>query len=153
MSLSPELEAAARETASQGAGRRGWIFVLGMLTAAAVVAWIAISSFDSQIYYYTVAEAAPRAETLQGNQFRLKGNVRPGSHLVREGTLDDHRFTLVDGMSSMIVTYDGPMPDTFSDDAEVVALGRVNEDGVFVASEITAKCPSRYEGNAPTAER
>lgn len=153
MSLSPELEAAAAASSAKGAGKQGWIFVLGMLAAAAVVAWIAISSFDSQIYYYTVAEAAPRAETLQGDQFRLKGNVRPGSHLVREGTLDDHRFTLVEGTSAMTVVYDGPLPDTFSDDAEVVALGRVNEDGIFVASEITAKCPSRYEGNAPTAER
>lgn len=153
MSLSPELEAAARENATQGAGRRGWVFVLGMLAAAAVVAWIAISSFDSQIYYYTVAEAAPRTQDLEGSLFRLKGNVRPGSHMVREGTLDDHRFTLVDGVNAMTVVYDGPMPDTFSDDAEVVALGRINADGVFEASEITAKCPSRYEGNAPTAER
>lgn len=153
MSLSPELEAAARESDASGAGKRGWIFVLGMLAAAAVVAWVAISSFDSQIYYYTVAEAAPRAEALGESTFRLKGNVRPGSHMVREGTLDIHRFTLVEGTSAMTVSYDGPLPDTFSDDAEVVALGRVNDEGIFVASEITAKCPSRYEGNAPTAER
>lgn len=152
MSLSPELQDAARRSAEKGAGRQGWLFVLGMLAAAAVVAWIAISSFDQQIYYYTVAEAAPQVEEIGNRQFRLKGNVRPGSHLVREGTLDDHRFTLVEGTSSLDVVYMGPMPDTFSDDAEVVALGRFNDNGVFVATEITAKCPSRYEGNAPTAQ-
>lgn len=152
MSLSPELQDAARLSSTQGAGSKGWFFVVGMLVAAGLVAWLAISSFDQQIYYYTVAEASPQIDDLGRRQFRLKGNVRPGSHMVRQGTLDDHRFTLVEGTSALEVVYNGPMPDTFSDDAEVVALGRLNDDGVFEATEITAKCPSRYEGNAPTAE-
>lgn len=153
MSLSPELQDAAHASGAKAAGRRGWIFIVGILAAVAVVGWVAISSFDSQIYYYTVAEASPRVQSLQGSTFRLKGNVRPDSHFVREGTLDEHRFTLVDGVTAMTVLYDGPLPDTFSDDAEVVALGQVNDQGEFVATEITAKCPSRYEGGAPTAER
>lgn len=153
MSLSPELQDAASASGAKAAGRRGWIFVVGILAAVAVVGWVAISSFDSQIYYYTVAEASPQASSLEGRTFRLKGDVRPDSHFVREGTLDKHRFTLVDGTTAMTVIYDGPLPDTFSDDAEVVALGNINADGEFIATEITAKCPSRYEGGAPTAER
>ncbi len=153
MSLSAELQDAATEANATTANRRGWLFVLGIIAAVGVVGWVIISSFDSQIYYYTVAEASPKAEELLESTFRLKGNVRPGSHMVREGTLDQHRFTLIDGESALNVVYNGPLPDTFSDEAEVVALGHLNRDGEFVAEEVTAKCPSRYEGSAPTAER
>lgn len=152
MSLSPELQAAA-DGERPGRASRGWVFVLVMLAAAGALAWVAVTSFDQRVYYYTVSEAAPLVDDLHGQQLRLKGNVLPGSHLVNETELDDHRFVLFDGTDELQVAYRGPLPDTFQDEAEVVALGRINEEGVFVAEEITAKCPSRYEGEAPTAQR
>jgi cytochrome c-type biogenesis protein CcmE len=36
------------------------------------------------------------------------------------------------------------VPDTFLDDAEVVVTGRLTPEG-FMATEMTAKCPSKYE--------
>src|SRR5690625_61113 len=100
MSLSPELQDAVQASGAKAAGRRGWIFVVGILAAVAVVGWVAISSVDAQIYYYTVAEASPRVESLQGSTFRLKGNVRPDSHFVREGTLEIGRASCRDRMQS-----------------------------------------------------
>ena len=149
MTLSAELQ--AQDAAPDSGRRRSWVFVLSILAGALLLAWVAISSFDQQVYYYTVSEAAPQLDELQGRAFRLKGNVLPGTHLIREGTLDDHRFVLVDGASTMTVSFRGPLPDTFDDNAEVVALGRLDEQNVFVAEEISAKCPSRYEADAPTA--
>lgn len=130
---------------------RPWLFLTAALVAAAAFIFVAINSFDQQIYYFTVSEATAAPDQVADQQFRLKGNVEPASHLIREGTLDEHRFVLLDKGESMSVHYRGPLPDTFDDNAEVVALGAVNGDGVFVAESITAKCPSRYEGDAPTA--
>jgi cytochrome c-type biogenesis protein CcmE len=44
------------------------------------------------------------------------------------------------------VTYDGrdPLPDTFRDGAQALAGGRLGADGVFHASDIQAKCASKY---------
>jgi cytochrome c-type biogenesis protein CcmE len=45
------------------------------------------------------------------------------------------------------VVYRGtePLPDTFRDGAQALADGRIGSDGVFLASQIQAKCASKYE--------
>ena len=43
------------------------------------------------------------------------------------------------------------VPDTFKHGAEVVVTGRVRDDGTFDASELLAKCPSKYEAAEPAA--
>jgi len=45
-------------------------------------------------------------------------------------------------------------PDTFKDNAQALAEGSFGRDGVFHASEIQAKCASKYapqQQNAPAA--
>jgi len=39
-------------------------------------------------------------------------------------------------------------PDTFIDRAQAVVTGKLGDDGVFVAHEMTAKCASKYEKEA-----
>jgi cytochrome c-type biogenesis protein CcmE len=142
----------ADDIQEEKSGGRPWLFLIAALIAASAFIFIAINSFDQQVYYFTVEEAAAAPNEVGNEQFRLKGNVEPGSHMIREGTLDEHRFVLEENGASMAVSFKGPLPDTFTDEAEVVALGAMNDEGVFVAEEVSAKCPSRYEGGAPTAE-
>ena len=40
-------------------------------------------------------------------------------------------------------------PDLFKDGAEVVVEGRLGDDGTFLASNVMAKCPSKFEGEDP----
>jgi cytochrome c-type biogenesis protein CcmE len=37
------------------------------------------------------------------------------------------------------------LPDTFRDNAQAMADGKMQADGTFHASSIAAKCPSKYE--------
>lgn len=130
----------------------GLKFLAGAVVVVGALVWLATSSLESQVYFFTVSEAHARGGEIGDRSFRLKGNVVRGSHFIREGTLDEHRFTLVDGGRTMEVSFRGPLPDTFTDEAEVVALGRVGAEGRFEAIEVVAKCPSRYEESAPTAK-
>jgi cytochrome c-type biogenesis protein CcmE len=45
------------------------------------------------------------------------------------------------------VSYVGPVPDTFTDenDIDVVVEGKLDRAGVFEATDVIAKCGSRYE--------
>jgi cytochrome c-type biogenesis protein CcmE len=55
----------------------------------------------------------------------------------------------------VLVRSEGPKPDTFRDRAEVVAKGTVVfENGAYVveATELSAKCPSKYQGATRTKE-
>lgn len=126
-------------------------FLVAAIVSASAIAWVATTSFDSQVYFLTVSELETRGDDVEGEEFRIKGNVVRDSHRIREGTLDEHLFTLVDAGKTLEVYYRGALPDTFSNDAEVVALGRLNEAGTFEAVEVVAKCPSRYESVPPTA--
>jgi cytochrome c-type biogenesis protein CcmE len=49
---------------------------------------------------------------------------------------------------TITVRYAGIVPDTFKDDAEVIVSGSVKGDGTFVAKDLIAKCPSKYEAKS-----
>jgi len=95
-------------------------------------------------YYMTVTELANSQETVSGEQVRAGGNVVVGS--IQRGELGEAvRFEMTDGQSTLPVVYDGVVPDIFADHAEVIVTGTVRSDGVFEATELLTKCPSRFE--------
>lgn len=113
------------------------------------------SSMSEQLEYFHPADAViARAGELKGQRIRVGGYVEKGSIFHKTGTLE-YQFDVrpVDGMikyqeargKTVTIRYTGIVPDTFKDDNEVIATGRLGEDGVFHATEILAKCPSKYE--------
>ena len=60
-------------------------------------------------------------------------------------TIKEKRRSKKEKRRTLPVSYHGIIPDTFVDDAAVVVEGRLQEDGTFVAHELLAKCPSKYE--------
>ena len=139
-----------QQTPSEGPKNLGFLAAAVVIVTAIVL--LATTSLDEEIYYLTTAEAVAQFDELGETEFRLKGDVVAGSLMLREGVLNDHRFVLATDSVELTVDYTGPLPDTFADDAEVIALGRFAERDRFVAIEVVAKCPSRYEEAAPTAQ-
>jgi cytochrome c-type biogenesis protein CcmE len=81
---------------------------------------------------------------------RVHGWVETGS--IDERVVDQETvrtFVLEEKSKRLTVRSRGPKPDAFRDGSEVVAEGKlVLENGVpvFVATALSAKCPSKYEG-------
>ena len=73
--------------------------------------------------------------------FRLGGLVKKGS-LVRGDALE-LSFLVTDGAAEIEVIYRGILPDLFSEEQGMIAMGRF-ADGVFTASEILAKHDEDY---------
>jgi cytochrome c-type biogenesis protein CcmE len=71
------------------------------------------------------------------------GDVQTNSIVHQAGLV---KFNLVQDKQILTVAYEGrdPLPDTFRDGAQALADGRLGPDGVFHASEIQAKCASKY---------
>src|SRR5580658_10600006 len=78
-----------------------------------------------------------------GQRFRLGGMVEKGSLVRTPGTLDV-RFVVTDFKHSVPVTYHKVLPDLFRENAGVVAHGRLDGNGTFVADEVLAKHDEKY---------
>jgi cytochrome c-type biogenesis protein CcmE len=50
------------------------------------------------------------------------------------------------GARTLPVRFEGVTPGLFRDGTNVIASGRLGSDGVFRATELMTKCPSKYEG-------
>lgn len=48
-----------------------------------------------------------------------------------------------------VIVEDEPMPDLLQHEAQAILTGEFGEDGLFHASELLLKCPSRFEEGAP----
>ena len=97
------------------------------------------------VYYLTVSEYLKKSGTSDlGENFRINGNVVPGSIEKRSGVLGA-RFVMTDGSNRLPVLYAKETPDTFVDGSEVVVEGSMGADGIFAAHTLLAKCPSKYE--------
>ena len=130
------------------AGRK---FVLG---AAAIVSSVALliaqGVKETGVYFLTPAELSAKTAAdptfVENVGFKVGAKVVPGS--VRRDlngkTID---FQVSDGIKTYPVTYHGLVPDTFTDanDIEVVVEGRLGRDGIIRATDVLAKCGSRYE--------
>jgi cytochrome c-type biogenesis protein CcmE len=98
---------------------------------------------ESKSYYVTIKELRGLGDGAYSKRLRVAGNVQPGS-IRRSGT--NVNFVLVENDQLLNVVYNGtePPPDTFKDNAQALAEGKFNRDGVFYAKQIQAKCASKY---------
>jgi cytochrome c-type biogenesis protein CcmE len=113
---------------------------VAVVVAACVGYLIYSASGGSSEYYLTVSEL--HAQQPQAGNVRVAGVVQ--NDVVRSDGGLHIRFTEKDGTAAVLVDYTGPVPDIFQPGITVVAEGRLGVDGVFHASQLLAKCPSRF---------
>ena len=148
--------AAASEARPSTSGSPVKFLIVGGVMALAVAYLVVQGVQSSAVYFLTVGELqAKGAAARNGTVYRVSGTLVPGT-LVRDDALAIH-FQIADpGATSpaqaLPVTYrGGQVPDIVGDNVEIVAEGKLDAQGTFVASTVLAKCPSRLE-NAPPEE-
>ena len=112
-----------------------------IVLAMGYLAWTAVE--ESKSYYVTIKEMRAMGDKVYERNLRVAGNVLPGS-IQQSGTNAD--FMLIEKGEKLHVVYKGaePPPDTFKDNAQALAVGKLGKDGVFHANELQAKCASKY---------
>lgn len=129
------------------AGRK---FMIGAtLIVASVGLLIAQGVKQTGVYFLTPTELAAKTAadpTFYDVGMKVGAKVVPGS-VRRDPGNREIDFRVSDGKQIYPVTYRGLVPDTFTDanDIEVVVEGRLGRDGVIHATDVLAKCGSRYE--------
>ena len=126
-------------------------FMVGLVSVAAVVSclmWTTASK--TMVYYLTPVELMAKVKddpTFHEVGVKVSGKVLPGTYKRVDGELL-HTFMvrdLADESVTFPVEFRDALPDTFTDDTEVVLEGRFRGDRVFEAETLLTKCGSRYE--------
>jgi cytochrome c-type biogenesis protein CcmE len=123
------------------------IGLTGLVLATAFGALLFTTLQDNLQYYKYVDEVAAAPQQWEGKTLQVHGNVVPGSIGRKPDTLD-WRFDLERNGKVIRAYYTGSAPDNFKDKAEVVLTGQFTQQG-FHATDMTAKCPSKYEEAPP----
>jgi cytochrome c-type biogenesis protein CcmE len=150
-------------------------FILGFGLILAAIAYLIITNtFNNQQTFFTIQELNERGTSAQGRTIRFTGAVI-GDSIQYDSQSLTLSFTAVNipadnaelqargglaqvlhdavqdaGAPRITVVYVGPKPDLIKDEAQAIAVGRLGEDGVFYAEEVTFKCPTRYEEAPPS---
>jgi cytochrome c-type biogenesis protein CcmE len=120
--------------------KRFIIIVLGLLVLGAAATLI-LNAFQSNLVFFFTPSQVAQGEAPRGSAFRVGGMVKEGS-VVRDS--ENGRFVVTDTNQEVKVHYRGMLPDLFKEGRGVVAQGRLNEQGEFVASEVLAKHDENY---------
>lgn len=125
--------------------------LLGILLvmAGGIVALVMTSFKDAAVYAKSVDQIVAERGGLAGRRVRVEGLLVHGS-LERRDQPCEYRFEMEKNGSRMKVRFPQcVVPDTFRDvpgmDVGVTVEGKVASAGDFEATQVLAKCPSKYE--------
>ena len=113
------------------------------------IAYLAVTAVQAnKSYYVTISELQAMGNKAYIRHLRVAGDVAPNS-IQRNGT--NAHFVLSEQGHTLQVSYQGiePPPDTFKDGSQALAMGTYGRDGVFHATELQAKCASKYAAAKP----
>jgi cytochrome c-type biogenesis protein CcmE len=136
--------------------RRSYGLLITLLVMGTSLVVLMLTSFRSAVVYSKgVDELFAERARLTGRAVRVEGTLVKGT-LVRREDPCEYRFFMERGGQRLEVDYPHcSIPDTFRDvsytDVSVTAEGRLGQDGRFAATQIMAKCPSKYEEQAASA--
>ena len=122
--------------------RRRIAFVVALLLGGAGAAALAIAALSDNVLYFYSPSDVHEKHIAAGTAFRVGGIVEP--HSVQRGQGMTMRFAGSDGKNAVPVAYTGDVPSLFREGQGCVAIGRLDEKGVFQADQILAKHDEKY---------
>ena len=125
--------------------KRTLLILGGVLFLGVAIGLILYALRDTLVFFYTPSEMSEKLaehKIAPGARLRLGGLVQKGSvRLMEDGVI---RFTITDTARSVQVTFKGILPDLFREGQGVVAEGRLQPDGTFIADTVLAKHDEKY---------
>jgi cytochrome c-type biogenesis protein CcmE len=124
--------------------RKKRLTLIGLMVAGiGVAAWLALNAFDENLMFFFSPSEVAEGKAPTAHPFRIGGLVATDSVKRKEDGLTTS-FTVTDNAKSVTVEYTGILPDLFREGQGIVAMGQLNTEGVFIASEVLAKHDENY---------
>ncbi len=117
-----------------------WI-ISSLVILGTAVGLVLFALEDTIVFFYTPTEVVEK-KISPGKRFRLGGLVADGSVVRGQGTVI--AFSVTDTDKTLLVNYEGILPDLFREGQGVVAEGKLDAKGTFVADTVLAKHDENY---------
>jgi cytochrome c-type biogenesis protein CcmE len=143
-------------------------FVVGGILLLVAVLYLVLSGMDGGTQYFMTIDELVANSDYDGQIVRISGAVIGETidydtltldlnftvaHIPKETTnlaLTLHEAVLNPTAQRLeIRMVNQVMPDLLQNEAQAILSGKLGEDGIFYASELLLKCPSRYEETVP----
>jgi cytochrome c-type biogenesis protein CcmE len=117
--------------------------ILLMVCGVALGVGLALKSLDQNIMFFFTPTEVMAGKAPQNKLFRIGGMVVEGS-VARPGDGLTVKFDLTATEQSVTVRFAGILPDLFREGQGIIANGKLDASGDFVAEEVLAKHDENY---------
>ena len=115
--------------------------ILFLLSATAIIFFIFKSLEENVVYFFSPTEIYDRPNISFNKKIRIGGLVKENSLSKSQKSI---KFIITDLKNEIIVSYDGLVPNLFSEGKGVIAEGQLKDKKYFVANKILAKHDENY---------
>ena len=124
--------------------RQQRMLAVGLAAAGLLIATVlTLKAFQDNLMFYVEIADVTKGNAPQDRNFRVGGLVLDGSVKRQPGELAVE-FTLTDFENELPVYYNGILPDLFREGQGIIAHGRMDDNGRFMADEVLAKHDENY---------
>ena len=126
---------------SKTARSRILFFFFFSLSMALVIILVFKTLEDNLVYFFSPTEIYNKTNISFNKKIRIGGLVKEKSVIKKKGSIS---FTITDLKNEIIVTYNGLVPNLFSEGKGVIAEGKLTDKKYFIAEKILAKHDENY---------
>ncbi|BCX88880.1 cytochrome c-type biogenesis protein CcmE [Methylomarinovum tepidoasis] len=123
--------------------QRRMLWVTVIVLGVSIATFLALAAFQKNLLYFYTPSQIAAGEAPTNYAFRVGGLVKEGS-VHRDPDSLAVRFTLTDGAAEVTVFYEGILPDLFREGQGIIAIGQLQQDGLFKATQVLAKHDENY---------
>ncbi len=136
--------------------RTKWLAAISVVAVAGMIGLVVTYASQVSMLYLKMDEVFARLDksaltahkapdSLVGTYLRIHGHLKAKSARRYQGRLDYEFFIQAQSGRALKVRYQGILPDTFRDNAELVLEGKLVQPDLFQAYSVFAKCPTKYK--------
>lgn len=118
-------------------------YVVLIVIGVGIAVGLMVTAFQQNMMYFITPTEIVAGTAPEGRTIRLGGVVSEGS-LKREDDGITVHFKVTDNANEIPVLYKGILPDLFREGQGIIAMGKVNSNGLFIADEVLAKHDENY---------
>ncbi len=123
--------------------KRRLILVSLLIVGVSIAVGLMLMALGENLNVFYTPTQVHAGEVPSGHTFRVGGIVEEGS-VVHDPDSLAVTFIVTDTANTTTIKYDGILPDLFREGQGILAEGKLDENGIFIATRVLAKHDEKY---------